>query len=206
MHDWDQDKLLIMDQINMEAIEEFCQQVYYCDPYTAMHAEHVAELMAGLASEMGMSSEEINLAFIVGLIHDVGKIKIPAAILNKPGRLTETEFNIMKRHAEHGADILASVEGAESIIPIMLYHHERYDGQGYPAGLSGTGIPLFSRMLSVCDAFDAMTTNRCYRSPVTLEQCVAEIQHCAGTQFAPDLCKTFIRFIQDRFGFMIEAG
>lgn len=186
----------------MEAIEEFCQQVYYCDPYTSMHAEHVAELMGGLASQMCMSSDEISLAFIVGLIHDVGKIKTPNKILTKPGRLTNEEFQIMKKHAQHGADMLAVIEGAETIVPVMRHHHERYDGKGYPTGLCGENIPLLSRMLTICDAFDAMTTNRCYRKPITLEECIEEIDRCSGTQFDPNICELFIEFLKERFGFM----
>jgi len=196
--------LSIINTVNMEAIEEFCQQVYYCDPYTAMHAEHVAELMAGLASQMCMSSDEINLAFIVGLIHDVGKIKTPSNILNKPGRLTPDEFEIMKEHAQHGADMLAIIDGAEDIVPVMRHHHEKYNGKGYPQGLCGEDIPLLSRMLAICDTFDAMTTNRCYRQPVTLEECIKEIHMCSATQFDPSICESFIDFLRERFGFKIE--
>lgn len=190
----------------MEAIEEFCRQVYYCDPYTSMHAEHVAELMAGLASQMCMSSDEINLAYIVGLIHDVGKIRIPGDILTKPGKLTDEEFGVMKKHSEYGAEMLACIDGAEAVVPIMRHHHERYDGKGYPAGLAGSSIPLFSRMLTVCDAFDAMTTNRCYRNPVTLEECIHEIKQYAGTQFDPHICRLFIDFLHDRFGILAETA
>jgi len=204
MNNPQQNKLSVINKFNMEAIEEFCQQVYYCDPYTAMHAEHVAELMAGLASQMCMSSDEISLAFIVGLIHDVGKIKTPSNILTKPGRLTEEEFQIMKEHAQHGADMLAIIEGAEGIVPVMRHHHERYDGKGYPEGICGGNIPLLSRMLALCDTFDAMTTSRCYRKPFTLEECFEEINRCSGTQFDPCICQLFIEFLKERFGFMVE--
>lgn len=204
MHKRKHNKLSVINRVNMEAIGEFCQQVYYCDPYTSMHAEHVAELMAGLASQMSMSSDEISLAFIVGLIHDVGKIKTPSDILTKPGRLTEEEFAIMKEHAEHGANMLAAIEGAEAVVPIMRHHHERYDGKGYPTGLRGDNIPLLSRMLAVCDTFDAMTTNRCYKMPVTFEECIEEINRCSGTQFDPTICKLFIEFSKERFGFVVE--
>ncbi|WP_176215419.1 HD-GYP domain-containing protein [Sporomusa malonica] len=171
-----------------------------------MHAEHVAELMAGLASQMCLPSDEISLAFIVGLIHDVGKIKTPSAILNKPGRLTDEEFKIMKQHSEHGANMLSAIEGAEAVVPIMRHHHERYDGKGYPKGLCGESIPLLSRMLAICDSFDAMTTNRCYRDPVPLADCINEIKKCSGTQFDPAICVLFIEFLQDRFGFSIEES
>jgi len=195
--------LSIIEQVNMEAIEDFCHQIYYCDPYTAMHAEHVAELMSGLSSLMGMNSDDISLAHLVGLIHDVGKINIPGCILCKPGRLTEYEFSIMKRHAADGANMLGKIEGADAVVPIMRHHHERYDGRGYPDGLLGQAIPLLSRMLAICDTFDAMTTNRCYRDPVDLRDCLAEIKRCSGSQFDPEICKYFSEFILDRFGFSL---
>ncbi len=201
MQDKKQLQLSIIEQVNMEAMEDFCRQVYYRDPYTSMHAEHVADLMAGLASQMAMSSDEISLAYIVGLSHDIGKIKTPGDILTKPGRLTDQEFAIMKKHAEDGADMLAAVDGAEAFVPIMRHHHERFDGRGYPDGLKGEEIPLFSRMLAVCDTFDAMTTHRCYRQPVSLGECLDEIKRCSGTQFDPGVCKAFIEFIRERFGF-----
>jgi putative nucleotidyltransferase with HDIG domain len=197
-------QLSIVNTVNMEAIEEFCHQIYYRDPYTLMHAEHVAELMAGLAAEMGMNSDEISLAFIVGLIHDVGKIKTPADILTKPGKLTEEEFEIMQKHAYQGAEIIAGIEGAQAVLPSMLHHHERYDGKGYPDGLAGENIPLLSRMLAICDSFDAMTTNRCYRGPVDLGLCIEEVKLCAGAQFDPEICRTFVAFLESRFGFGVE--
>jgi HD-GYP domain-containing protein (c-di-GMP phosphodiesterase class II) len=109
----------------------------------------------------------------------------------------------MKQHAEHGADMLGIIEGAEAIVPVMRHHHERYDGKGYPTGLGGENIPLLSRMLAICDSFDAMTTNRCYRNPITLESCIEEIKRCSGTQFDPSICELFIEFLKDRFGFMV---
>lgn len=197
-------ELSIIEQVNMQAIEEFCRQIYYCDRYTAMHAEHVADLMAGLATMMEMSSDEISLAFMVGVMHDVGKIRTPASILNKPGRLSDEEFAVMKRHAEDGAAMLAEFEGGEAIVRIMRHHHERYDGTGYPDGLFGENIPLFSRMLALCDAFDAMTTTRCYRLPVSLEDSITEIRRCAGSHFDPALCKSFVAFLAERFGIRID--
>jgi len=205
MNNLEHNKRSVINTLNMEAIEAFSQQIYYCDPYTSMHAEHVAELMAGLASQMGMSSDEISLAFIVGLIHDVGKIKTPVDILTKPGRLTEKQFGIMKEHAQHGAEMLAIIEGAETVVSVILHHHERYDGKGYPRNLCGEKIPLLSRMLTICDSFDAMTTDRCYTKSVPLEECIEEINRCAGTQFDPKLCELFIKFLKERFGFIIEV-
>lgn len=196
----------IVEQVNMDAIDDFCHQIFYCDPYTAMHAEHVADLMAGLAIQMDMTADEINLAYMMGIMHDVGKIKIPTEILTKPGRLTEEEYKIMQRHPVEGAKMLQEITGAELIVDVMRHHHERYDGKGYPSGLIGEKIPLLSRMLALCDSFDAMTTNRCYRTPVGLEECLLEIKHCAGTQFDPEVCVAFVEFVKARFGFCTEAA
>ena len=189
----------------MEAIEDFCRQIYYCDPYTAMHAEHVAELMAGLASQLGMSSDEISLAYMVGVVHDVGKLLTPADILTKPGPLTAEEFSVIRRHAVDGAEMIAGVDGAGPIVGIMRHHHERWDGKGYPDGLAGEATPLFSRMLAVCDAFDAMTAHRCYRTPLALAAAVAEIRRCAGSQFDPAVALAFVEFVKERFGFAMDG-
>ena len=195
----------LIEQVNMEAIEDFCRQIYYCDPSTAMHAEHVADLMAGLASQMGMDSDEINLAYMVGVVHDVGKIKTPENILTKPGRLTAEEFSVMKLHAADGAAMLKGVDGVDPIVGIMRHHHERWDGTGYPDGLAHDEIPLFSRMLALCDAFDAMTATRCYRTPVPLGECVRELWRGAGSQFDPVIAAVFIEFIRERFGYSLDG-
>jgi HD-GYP domain-containing protein (c-di-GMP phosphodiesterase class II) len=199
-----EEKQSLLDQVDMNAIDEFCRQIYYCDAYTAMHAEHVADLMAGLASQMALSTDEINLAYMVGVMHDVGKIKIPESILRKPGPLSEEEWLIMRGHPIEGANMLASVGGVEPIVAVMRHHHERYDGKGYPDGLSGDAIPLLSRMLALCDAFDAMVTERCYRLPVGLEECLRELRSHGGTQFDALLCEVFLDFIAARFGFCLQ--
>lgn len=196
----------ILERVDMDKIEDFCRQVYCRDHYTAMHAEHVADLMAGLASYMGMTTDEINLAYIVGLMHDIGKIKTPENILHKPGRLTDDEYEIMKQHAQDGADMLKAIGGAQPIVAIMRHHHEQYGGSGYPDKLRAAEIPFFSRMLALCDSFDAMTTRRCYRQPVDLESCLQEIQKCAGRQFDPQISREFIGFIAERFGFSFEQA
>jgi HD-GYP domain-containing protein (c-di-GMP phosphodiesterase class II) len=190
----------IIDRVNMDAIEAFCRKIYYCDPYTSMHAEHVADLMAGLATRMLMTSDGINLAYMVGIMHDVGKISIPNEILTKPGRLNEEEFAIMKQHAAEGARMISGIVGVEQIAKVMRHHHERFDGKGYPDGLAGEDIPLFSRMLALCDSFDAMTTKRCYRTPINLPDCLTELERCSGGQFDPAICNSFIDFIKERFG------
>lgn len=195
----------ILERVDMDKIEDFCRQIYCRDHYTAMHAEHVADLMTGLASFMGMSTNEMNLAYMVGLLHDIGKIKTPENILHKPGRLTDAEYEIMKQHAADGANMLAAADGEQQIVAIIRHHHEQYGGSGYPDKIKGQQIPWFSRMLAVCDSFDAMTTQRCYRKPVDLRACLMEIKRCAGTQFDPQISTNFIGFIEERFGFSIKT-
>ena len=157
--------------------------------------------MASFTEYVELPSEDVTLAYLVGIVHDVGKVSVPDHILNKPGRLTADEFAVIKQHPEIGADLLAEVDGLEKVAEIVRHHHERYDGQGYGQGLSGKMIPLFSRMLSVCDTFDAMTSARCYRrKPLSVRKALEEIAQCAGSQFDPVISKHFIEFICSRRG------
>ena len=130
---------------------------------------------------------------MAGLLHDVGKIGVPEAVLQKPGRLTDEEFEQIKQHPAIGAKILRDIKQIEDIIPGVLYHHERYDGKGYPDGLAGEDIPLMGRIICLADCFDAMTTSRTYRKALPLEVAMAEIRRCAGTQFDPRLAEVFLR-------------
>jgi len=185
-----------LDHINMNIIKAFCKSIGARDAYTMHHVENVADLMVGLAEYMHLPVPDVALAYLVGLVHDIGKIGISENILNKPGRLTDEEYALIKRHATIGADILAEIEGFEKIAEVIRHHHERYDGKGYASGLMGEDIPLFSRMLAICDSFDAMTSMRCYRAPMNIAQAVEEIIRCTGTQFDPMISKSFIRYIQ----------
>jgi HD-GYP domain-containing protein (c-di-GMP phosphodiesterase class II) len=130
---------------------------------------------------------------MAGLLHDVGKIGVPEAVLQKTGRLTAEEFEQMKKHPGVGARILADIKQVEDIIPGVLHHHERFDGKGYPAGLSGQNIPLMGRIICLADCFDAMTSNRTYRRALPLEVALSEIRRCSGTQFDPSLAEAFLR-------------
>lgn len=186
----------------MSIIQVFYQIIGERDSYTVEHSKNVACLMAGFAEYAELPAEDVTLAYVVGMVHDVGKISVPDIILNKPGRLTPEELAIIKRHPDIGASILAEVDGLEKIAEIVRHHHERYDGQGYTSGLTGREIPFFSRMLAICDSFDAMTTARCYRrTPLSAVRALEEIGRCAGTQFDPDICQCFIDFIRSRLGY-----
>jgi putative nucleotidyltransferase with HDIG domain len=163
------------------------------DAYTCGHSERVALLSRHLAKTIKLTDAEVERVYMAGLLHDVGKIGVPEAVLQKPGKLTNEEFDQMKKHPEIGARILADIKQIRDIIPGVLHHHERYDGKGYPAGLAGEDIPVMGRVLCLADCFDAMTSNRTYRKALPLEVALTEIRRCSGTQFDPGLAEAFLR-------------
>jgi putative nucleotidyltransferase with HDIG domain len=163
------------------------------DAYTCGHSERVALLARHLAQTIGLSDHDVERIYMAGILHDVGKIGVPEAVLQKPGKLTPEEFDQMKKHPEIGARILADIKQIKDIIPGVLHHHERYDGKGYPANLSGENIPLMGRILCLADCFDAMTSNRTYRKALPLEVALTEIRRCSGTQFDPALAEAFLK-------------
>jgi putative nucleotidyltransferase with HDIG domain len=163
------------------------------DAYTCGHSERVAVLSKLLAKEFGLDDHQVERIYMAGLLHDVGKIGVPEAVLRKPGRLTVEEFEAMKKHPAIGAKILQDVKQIQDIIPGVLHHHERFDGRGYPDGLSGHNIPLMGRIICLADCFDAMTSTRTYRKAMPLEVTLADIRRCSGTQFDPALTEAFLR-------------
>ena len=163
------------------------------DAYTCGHSERVAVLARQLAKEAGMDEAFCERVYMTGLLHDVGKIGVPESVLQKTGRLTPEEFEQMKKHPAIGARILSDIKQLADIIPGVLHHHERYDGQGYPRGLVGENIPLMGRIICLADCFDAMTSNRTYRKALPLEVALTEIRRCSGTQFDPGLTEHFLR-------------
>lgn len=183
-----------LEDINIGIIKSFCRAVGARDAYTLSHAENVADYAIGLAEYMNFGTEEILRIYLAGLVHDIGKIGVPEAVLNKPGKLTNEEFDIMKRHPVIAAEILAEIGGLADITRGVRHHHERYDGTGYPDGLAGDNIPLISRLLAICDAYDAMTSVRCYRIPFNADRALAEISACAGRQFDPEIARYFLEY------------
>jgi HD-GYP domain-containing protein (c-di-GMP phosphodiesterase class II) len=167
------------------------------DAYTCGHSERVAGLSKVLAKEFGLDDQQVERIYMAGLLHDVGKIGVPEAVLRKPGKLTVEEFEQMKRHPAIGAKILHDVKQIQDIIPGVLHHHERFDGRGYPDGLSGHNIPLMGRIICLADCFDAMTSTRTYRKAMPLEVTLADIRRCSGTQFDPALTEAFLRIPTD---------
>lgn len=162
----------------------------YHDNYTRGHSQRVAEISAFLAESLGLDKEKIYWA---ALLHDIGKIGISQHILNKEGPLDEEEFELIKQHPIKGYELIKDTEGFEDIAKIVLHHHERWDGNGYPAGLKDGEIPLESRIIFLADSFDAMTSVRSYRkTPLPTSEALEEIKRCSGTQFDPEVVKAFL--------------
>lgn len=165
---------------------------------TYLHLFQVASYTEALARRVGLSEAEVKAATTAALLHDVGKVAIPDGILTKPGRLTDAEMELMITHAEWGATILAKTGGMEHLLDAVRHHHEWYNGSGYPAGLSGQAIPLYSRMIGITDAFDTMTTPRAYRRSLSVEGALIELKRCSGTQFDPDLVRPFVEELTEQ--------
>ncbi|MFW6059164.1 MAG: HD-GYP domain-containing protein [Phycisphaeraceae bacterium] len=162
------------------------------DSYTHGHSERVALMGRKLAEAAGLDTHTCERVYIAGLVHDVGKIGVPERVLCKPGKLTAREFDLVKMHPEIGGRILQDIRQMEDLLPGVLYHHERWDGAGYPQGLAGEDIPLFGRLLGLADAFDAMSSDRTYRAAMQFDHVIAEVRRHAGTQFDPQLAELFV--------------
>jgi diguanylate cyclase (GGDEF)-like protein len=162
------------------------------DTYTGSHSTRVAELGAWIAARLGLDVEYIELTRLAGSLHDLGKLAVPEEILRKPGPLTQAERTVLERHSQIGFRMLESL-GVEPVAEWVLHHHERWDGMGYPDGMAGEEIPLGARIIFVADAYDAMTSDRAYRSRLTPREAVAELERCAGTQFDPEIVSVFAR-------------
>ena len=166
------------------------------DPYTRGHSQRVMEYTLLAGASLSLSEEEMETLEYAGILHDVGKIAIDACILNKPGALTQSEWNIIREHPSIGANLLREVPFLNKASDLVLYHHERYDGKGYPNGLKGEDIPLGARLIAVADAFDTMTTDRSYRPALTIDYSIGELYNCSGTQFCPVAVEAFVSSFQ----------
>ena len=167
------------------------------DRYTSGHSQRVADYAAMIAREMGKSEEDVKMVYYAGLLHDVGKIRVPGSVINKPGRLSEDEYNLMKIHPVSGFHILNDIHDDARIVYGAKYHHERYDGKGYPNGLEGECIPEISRIIAVADAYDAMTSDRSYRKAIPQDVVRSEIERGRGVQFDPKVADIMLKIIDE---------
>ncbi|MCR4403491.1 MAG: HD-GYP domain-containing protein [Firmicutes bacterium] len=167
-------------------------------PFTAAHSTRVGTYSEIIAQEMGLIPSIQKSLRLAGLVHDIGKIGVPKALLQKSGILTEAESAEIRKHPLLSYDIVSDVPGLLAIANIVLFHHERWDGHGYPYGIRGEEIPLGSRILCVADSFDAMISERPYRPAVAVSDALRELERCAGTQFDPDVVQCFKSYVQQR--------
>lgn len=167
------------------------------DIYTAGHGQRVANLSARIAKELGWYIEDIDVLFICAILHDIGKIAIPDEILKSNRRLTKEEYDKVKLHTTRGNEILSEISSLRQASTVALNHHERWDGTGYPNGLKGEEIDEFSRIVSVADSFDAMTSNRAYRNNLPIEKVIDELRKGKGTQFDPVIAEVMIKLINE---------
>jgi HD-GYP domain-containing protein (c-di-GMP phosphodiesterase class II) len=179
----------------LETVEALANALEANDEYTSSHARWITDLALRVGEGLGLDTRALKRLELGALFHDIGKIGIPEAILAKPGPLTEAERRTVEKHPELGEKIIAPIDRLEEVRPIVRHCHERYDGTGYPDGLSGEEIPIESRIILVCDAYHAMTTDRPYRKRLTEEEALRRLEEGAGTQFDPrvvDVCKTVL--------------
>ena len=162
------------------------------DEYTRGHSARVTAIADAIARRLGWDDERLDLLQLGGPLHDVGKLAIPDDVLRKPGRLDDDELAQIREHPRLGARILLRLAAFRGALPYVLYHHERWDGTGYPTGRAGEQIPLEARVLAVADAFDAMTSDRPYRPALSLDEALAEVERCSGTQFDPEIVRIFL--------------
>lgn len=162
------------------------------DPYTGGHSQRVSDMALEVCKILGLDKNESEKVHIAAHLHDIGKIGVPDAVLQKQGKLTEDEWQQMKKHPEYGANILKKSHRLSELSEIVLMHHERFDGKGYPFGKSGDEIPLGARIIAICDSIDAMTSNRCYRKSLSFETCYNEIKINLGKMYDPQIGQTVL--------------
>lgn len=167
------------------------------DHYTYSHSQNVAYYSMELARIAGLGADSVEIAREAGLLHDIGKIGIPESILKKPGMLTDEEYEVMKTHVEQSIAILRHLPSLEYVMPAVMGHHERYDGQGYPRKLAGKDIPELARILCIADSFDAMVSRRSYKDSYTVEHSLEQLEQCSGSQFDPGFTLLFVSAVRD---------
>ena len=184
-------------RITLQTVSTIAHALDAKDGYTQGHSTRVSFYAATIARELGLSEKEVENISSVALLHDIGKIGVPDSVLNKPGKLTEEEFDLMKQHPSVGGEILKDIDTIPGIEIGTRYHHERYGGGGYPSGLKGESIPYIARIIAVADAYDAMTSNRVYRNHLSENEVIGELERCSGTQFDPIIAQATVRLLKE---------
>lgn len=191
------DRAKRLENITDEIVKTLASVIDAKDKYTNGHSFRVALYSCALAKKLNFTENAIHELRWEGLLHDIGKIGIPDSVLNKPGKLTEEEFDLIKSHAEIGGEILSQSSELKNASLTTRHHHERYDGKGYPLGLKGEQIPLNARIIAISDSYDAMNSNRIYRKSLSKEVIKKELEMNRGTQFDPYLLDAFIELLND---------
>lgn len=193
-----------LERISMQIVRTLSGAIDAKDAYTNGHSTRVADYSKEIARRKGLSEESQNDIYMMGLLHDVGKIGIPDAIINKPEKLNDGEYSIIRQHPMMGADILKNITEFPKLATGARWHHERYDGKGYPDGLSGEDIPMEARIIAISDAYDAMSSRRSYRDVLPQEQVRAEMEKGKGTQFDPEYIEIMLSMIDEDLDYQMR--
>ena len=185
-------KLIESKSMRSHTIKTIMNTLHEKNPREEEHSKRVGEICRKIGSALHLSDVDVSTLNLVGFLHDIGKIAIEEGILNKPGKLTELEFDVIKQHPEIGCRIIRSSYEISEVAEAILSHHEKWDGTGYPKGLIGGEIPKFARIICIADSYDAMTSERTYRETWTNDKAAEEINRCAGTQFDPEIARVFV--------------
>jgi len=182
-----------------QIIESFLKVIDSKDHYTEGHCERVANYTYHLCNEMNLSRAKSERIISIAKIHDIGKIYVDDDILRSSKKLTNQEYSEIQEHTRYGYELLKDIDILNNDLDIMLYHHERWDGMGYPEGIEGEDIPVGARVLAICDSLDVMITGRSYKPPMTKEEIIEEFKECSGKQFDPELTEKIIKLIKKGF-------
>ena len=195
----------LINSMYVRSIDALIKALEAKDFYTRGHSQRVTLYSVAIGKSMGFPEARVELLRQAAVLHDLGKIGVREGILNKPGKLTEEEFREITLHPEVAIRILEPIPFFRSLLPAILHHHERFDGRGYPRGLSGADIPLESRILAIADTFDAMTSTRAYRNALSMETANNEILRCSGVQFDPEIVPAFMK-VQGKIEILEDMG
>ena len=194
-----EEKTREVESVSINSIMAIATTIEAKDRYTSGHSNRVANCSVEIAKNLGWDEEKCRNLYHVALLHDIGKIGVPDLVLNKPARLNKEEYALIKKHPVTGGEILKNIRSIPDVHLGALYHHEHYDGSGYPLGLKGEQIPLIARIIAVADSYDAMTSNRAYRDNLNTEAVIEEFKRCRGTQFDPQIADIFINMLENGF-------